>query len=233
IDPGKISIEVPEGYVSNYITYWTFPMAGYTSLSDIFYKFYDEIEKEMNGDGEKEASYEEIYTVVYKRMAETLMPAENKLRKIFGLDEITEYKDLICLQGYEVTDLIDEARSTDEGNDQENEENINDENSSNAGMNEEMPDADNNSGASGSADAAAPDDTSGSDNGTDMDPGYLIEPDGSDTEAEKETGESGGDGADDDKNYSASDNGGQLANEEKHTDTDSEHGEDRKQENAE
>ena len=90
------------------------------------------------------------------------MPAENKLRKIFGLNEITEYKDLICLQGYEVTDLIDEARSKDAGDDQENEEDINDENSSNAGMNEEMPDADNNSGASGSADAAAPDDTSGS-----------------------------------------------------------------------
>lgn len=233
IDPGKLSIEVPEGYVSNYITYWTFPMAGYTSLSDIFYRFYDEMEKEMNGNGEKEASFEEIYTAVYKRMAETLMPAENKLRKMFGLDEITDYKELICLQGYEVTDLINEARSKDAGDDQETEEDITDENGSNAGMNEDTPDTDNNSGASGSADAAAPDDTSGSDNGTDMDPGYLIEPDGSDTEAEKETSESGGDGADDDKNYSASDNGGQLANEEKHTDTDSEHGEDRKQENAE
>ena len=316
IDPEKLRIDVPQGYVSNYITYWAFPMAGYTSLSDIFYKFYDEMEKEMNGDGTdgdsasgdtddiggsdssggagadgehsdsddsgaqnsgtqvdsgnnggdagsdedifnkvfslsdeedvidtvdgeeeasyEEASYEEIYTAVYAKMATTLMPAENKLRKMFGLDEITDYKDLICLQGYEVIDLIDEAKIVDTDEDQETEEDITDDDAGNAGMNEEMPDADNNSGASGSAGAAAPDDTAGGGNGADTDPGYLIEPDGSDAEADKDTGEgSGGDGAGDDKNYSASDNGSQSASEENHTDTDSENGEDREQENAE
>ena len=308
IDPEKLSIQVPEGYVSNYITYWTFPVAGYTSLSDIFYKFYDEIEKDMNGDssesdtgsgdtsdsdtggsdssgdagadedhsgssdqgdtgdsgdaggdagsdddifnkvfslsdeeddietadGEKEASYEEIYTAVYEKMAETLMPAENKLRKMFGLDEITDRKDLICLQGYEVIDLIDESKNADTDNDQDTEGDITDENGSNAGMNEDMPDADNNSGASGSAGAAAPDDADGSDNGADTDPGYLIKPDDADAEPGEDTGESsGGDGAGDDKNYSAPDNGGQLADEEKHADTDSENGGDREQENAE
>lgn len=136
VDADKLSIEVPDGSIDSYISSWAFPLAGYTSFSDMFSTIYDEIERELNDgwngyeedtpddsddqeDTQSQTSDEDIRTITYERMAELLMPAENTLRTIFGKKQITDTDDLICLKNHQATELID----TDEENDITSDEN--------------------------------------------------------------------------------------------------------------
>lgn len=237
IDTDKLSIEVPEGYVSNYISSWAFPIAGYTDISDMFYTVYDEVEQELNGgdngdsgdgDGEdsgdngdigdgsdngdfgnggdifdqpfsladnsdddiadgtddsddlvddaddidQDPSYEEIYAIVYQRMTELLIPAENTLRAMLGVEQITDPDDLVSLKGYEVIDLENEISSIN------NKETIADvsnsaaENSGSAAANENAP--------SNDIENAASDDRSNI--SSDLDAGDVIKPDDADAD---------------------------------------------------
>ncbi len=295
IDADKLSIEVPEGYVSNYISSWAFPIAGYTDISDMFYTLYDEVEQEMNGgdpdngddsgdsgdgddtgdngdigdgsdngdfggwddifdipfaakdsenavaaydltdngdaddpddfvddsdDIEQDPSYEEIYAIVYQRMTELLIPAENTLRSMLGLDQISDPDDLVSLKGYEVIDLMDEAAVSGVYN----EENAADTNDSVEDANENV--------SNGDSENAASNDTEDQDSGnSDLDEGIMVKPD--DTEAEANDVISGSDPdnkSGDEKDHHIISNNDQLKNDGQLT---VENGEDREEEKAE
>ncbi len=286
IDTDKLSIEVPDGYVSNFISEWAFPLAGYTSLSDMFYTLYDEVEQELNGgdsndgsdsgdsgdgdgedtgdngdngdfggwddifdqpfsldagednavtdgtddsddlvddadDIEPDASYEEIYTIVYNKMVELLMPAENTLRTMFGEETITDPGDLICLNGYAVIDLRDELLAAADEEMTADVIDISADNSSNASANEDITNDD--------IDNAASDDP---EDNSDLDEGYLIKPD--DPEADDTNDNISENGSDnkngDEEDHDIISNDDQLKNDGQIT---IENGEDREEEKAE
>ena len=139
IDADRLSIEVPDGCIDSYISSWAFPLAGYTSFSDMFSTIYDETERELNGGKngyeedmsddsddqeavQSQTSDEKIKTIAYERMAELLMPAENTLRTIFGKEQITDTDGLICLKNHQATELID----IDDENDITSDDNVTD-----------------------------------------------------------------------------------------------------------
>lgn len=313
IDPEKLSVEVSEGYINDFIRSWAYPMAGYESISDMFYTFYNEItgngsedpgdsgdsgntgggsdtdipelpewpewpewpdygddpfgdlfaaegntdavdvgsdDESDDGSDDSELSDEEIYTEVYNKMVEALMPAENDLRTIFGINQITDPEDLISLKGYEVTDLIEEAKKAESGEtgDQPGETlpdipwpdypwgDFNDDLAGNDGMNDNMSGAGNDNSASDSAGAAAPDEPGSSD----ADQGFMIKPDdgyadadasaGGETEGGDEIGNiDGTDGTDDGNNNSNADKKAPFKSGDHLTDND---GTGREQENA-
>ncbi len=139
IDADRLSIEVPDGCIDSYISSWAFPLAGYTSFSDMFSTICDETERELNGGKngyeedmsddsddqeavQSQTSDEKIKTIAYERMAELLMPAENTLRTIFGKEQITDADGLICLKNHQATELID----IDDENDITSDDNVTD-----------------------------------------------------------------------------------------------------------
>lgn len=84
----KIKIEVPKGCEEAYIDAWKYPMAGYSDADSMEAQITDELKKKNPDMNEKKLDEE-----VHARMAEILTPAENRLRAMMGLEQITEPAD--------------------------------------------------------------------------------------------------------------------------------------------
>ena len=88
IDESRIHITVPFGKEADYIGAWEFALAGYNNMSDIREKVYNELVE----DGIEEPTNEQVENTI----KEKLMSAENRLRRMMGMDEITSVEQLIC-----------------------------------------------------------------------------------------------------------------------------------------
>ena len=88
IDESRIHITVPLEKEEEYIGAWEFALAGYNNMSDMREKVYNELVE----DGIEAPTNEQIESAI----KEKLMSAENRLRKMMGMDEITSVEQLVC-----------------------------------------------------------------------------------------------------------------------------------------
>ena len=74
---GLSRIEVPKDSKQDYLNAWAYPAAGYEDYEDMYFAIFGENE---------EATPEEIHD----KMVELLLPCENQLRKLLGMEQTTE-----------------------------------------------------------------------------------------------------------------------------------------------
>ena len=97
----NIHIYLWGGDPQDYIRSWIFPMVGYTDLA----KMRAGVKEELTAEG-VDASDQAVDTEIAKR----LLPVENRLRKMFDMEELTDVKDL----SVELENLPDETTDPDE-----------------------------------------------------------------------------------------------------------------------
>lgn len=89
-DESKIHIVVPEGKEAAYIKAWVYALCGYNSLEEMQEDIRFDMAFEASG---AEVSQEDVEAVV----ARLLLPAENRLRQMMGLPQITDVKDMYAV----------------------------------------------------------------------------------------------------------------------------------------
>lgn len=97
----SIHIELWGGDPQEYIRSWIFPMVGYTDLTEMRAGVKEELAAEGVDDSD---------SAVDTEIAKRLLPVENRLRKMFGMEEIADVKDL----SVELENLPDETADPDE-----------------------------------------------------------------------------------------------------------------------
>jgi hypothetical protein len=85
----------------DYIRSWIFPMVGYTDLAEMR----ADVKEELTAEGVDDSDQ-----AVDNEIAKRLLPVENRLRKMFGMEEITDVKDL----SVELENLPDETADPDD-----------------------------------------------------------------------------------------------------------------------
>lgn len=110
LDEDKIAIKVPKGSEEEYLRSWIFPLAGYEDSSDMMAGVISDLSKDGN--------LPEIKTV-YETMAQKLLPIENRLRKMMGMDEISTIYEMCYKDDWELTEPVDETKSSDKQETQE------------------------------------------------------------------------------------------------------------------
>lgn len=125
IEENKIHIQVPDGTEADYIRAWTYPLAGYQDEAAMEAAIREEVAGKLNDgdDGQELADTEDsadadleqseeretqIDQEVQEQMVELLLPAENRLRRMMGMDEAKDGQDLIS---YDYVELIQEERT--------------------------------------------------------------------------------------------------------------------------
>lgn len=86
-----LRIYVPEGSEEQYLRSWVFPLAGYQDLEAM-----RQAVKEENSD----ADDQQIDQIIAKQ----LLPLENRLRKMMGMEEIKNIEDLSCKEQLNLSD---------------------------------------------------------------------------------------------------------------------------------
>lgn len=84
-DDNNLHIHVPEGSQNDYLRAWLFPMAGYEDDFEML----GEIIAELSEDGEFPDA-----EILYQTMAKRLLPVENRLRKMMGMEQIDSIYDM-------------------------------------------------------------------------------------------------------------------------------------------
>lgn len=86
IEEKKVRIQVPSGKEKAYVGTWTYPLAGYSNQKEME----DAVTEKL-----KEAGKEPTEEELQQEMAAQLMPVENRLRTMMGMDTIENPEDLI------------------------------------------------------------------------------------------------------------------------------------------
>lgn len=83
---GLTAVDVPDGEEEAYLQAWTFPAAGYASAEEMYFtllwQLIDDDDIDENGQLSEEAEER-----ILSRMAEILLPYENKVRALLGMEE--------------------------------------------------------------------------------------------------------------------------------------------------
>lgn len=87
----RLQIKVPEGCEEAYIEAWKYPMAGYEDETDLIWAVMDDVWSEIADD--QDFDMDKVGEMINARMAEILIPAENRLRAMMGLEQVTEPAD--------------------------------------------------------------------------------------------------------------------------------------------
>lgn len=82
----KIRIEVPKGCEEAYVDIWKYPMAGYKDELDLRWAITDEVWSEIADD--QDFDLDKVDEMINTRMNEILIPAENRLRAMMGLEPV-------------------------------------------------------------------------------------------------------------------------------------------------
>ena len=106
IEDEKLHIEVPLGYEETYVAAWTFPMAGYDDLWSMINDVWEELEAE-GVDVLSDEGWAQLETEVRER----LLPVENRLRGLLGMELITDTKDLISYPSMDTLELQKEMEA--------------------------------------------------------------------------------------------------------------------------
>lgn len=96
----KIKIQVPDGCEKNYIQEWTYPMAGFADQSDMEAA----VISRQTEEGE-EVTEEKVQ----EEMVSLLLPAENRLRSMLGIEAAKDPEDLFCIAYEEEAELQSET----------------------------------------------------------------------------------------------------------------------------
>ena len=127
IEDSKLHIQVPDGEKKDYIRSWTYPLTGYTDEASMEAAVRKKLEKkEENGnddsidsatDTEQNPDEKDVQQLldqkVQEEMCRLLLPAENRLRRMMGMETIEDPEDLICY-AYVSYDSAKEAAETEE-----------------------------------------------------------------------------------------------------------------------
>lgn len=130
IEDSKLHIQVPDGEKKDYIRSWTYPLTGYTDEASMEAAVRKKLEKkEENGnddsidsatDTEQNPDEKDVQQLldqkVQEEMCRLLLPAENRLRRMMGMETIEDPEDLICYD-YVPYDDAKEATETEESED--------------------------------------------------------------------------------------------------------------------
>lgn len=108
LEEDKITIKVPKGCEEEYLRSWIFPMAGYEDASDMM--------AEVVADLSKDGDLPEIKTV-YETMAQKLLPIENRLRKMMGMDEIRTIYEMCYKDDWKLAESGEETKSSEKPED--------------------------------------------------------------------------------------------------------------------
>ena len=100
LDDDKIKITVPKDSEKEYLRSWIFPLAGYEDSSDMMAQIIAEFTGENTG--------------VYETMAQKLLPIENRLRNMMGMDEISTIYEMCYKDDWELTQSVDEIKASDQ-----------------------------------------------------------------------------------------------------------------------
>lgn len=111
----QIHIKVPENLEEEYLRAWIFPMYGYEDVSSMMW----DVMEQLSDDGDSP----EMETV-YKTMAEKLLPVENRLRTMMGMDQISSIYEMCYKDDWNLskTENKQETEEKDKKSDQEEKE---------------------------------------------------------------------------------------------------------------
>lgn len=113
INEDNLKIHVPEGLENEYLRAWIFPMAGYEDVSAMAW---DVISELSEGDGFPDMQ------VVYETMAKRLLPIENRLRNMMGMDEINSIYEICYKDDWELKEPEIESKTSKEEPEKTNQE---------------------------------------------------------------------------------------------------------------
>ena len=118
LEESKIRIQVPDGLQESYIRAWTYPLAGYADETAMEAAVREKVTNtEENGNNETTDSDTDAQQLwnqkVQEEMCSLLLPAENRLRQMMGMNTIEDPEDLICYD-YVSYDSAKEAAETEE-----------------------------------------------------------------------------------------------------------------------
>lgn len=105
ISDEKLHISVPEGSEAAYINAWVYPLLGYSDLTEVRMEAATSLMDE-----EVEVTAE----LVDQRTAEILLPVENRLRALLGMEQITDIGDMLCIYTVTDTDTTEESEESEE-----------------------------------------------------------------------------------------------------------------------
>ncbi len=80
---GLAKVELPEGAEQTFLDFWIYPASGYQDYADLYLQTADELHRE----NVLTEDLEENKKLIDARMAETMLPYENQLRALFGMEE--------------------------------------------------------------------------------------------------------------------------------------------------
>lgn len=95
----NLTIRVPEDSKTEYLRSWIFPMAGYKDVSDMEEAIKEEISTK---DGQQDSK------ILHETMAQELLPIENRLRKMMGMEEIHNISEMCYKDDWGLSDETDE-----------------------------------------------------------------------------------------------------------------------------
>jgi hypothetical protein len=83
---GLTKVEIPEGSEQTFLNFWIYPASGYEDYADLYLRTADALfaEDKLTDD------LEENKMLIDNRMAETMLPYENQLRTLFGMEQTDE-----------------------------------------------------------------------------------------------------------------------------------------------
>ena len=84
LQENKLHIKVPENTEKTYIQSWIYPFSGYTDEEDVLAEA-----KQLT----EEEDTQETDILIRRKAAELLLPTENRLRRMMGLDELSSIDD--------------------------------------------------------------------------------------------------------------------------------------------
>lgn len=102
----KLHIRVPEGVEEAYVSAWTFPLLGY----DDMWCMISDVWQELEADGVDVLS-DEGWAQLETEVKSRLLPVENRLRGLLGMEHITDPKDLISYPSTDTLQLQEELEA--------------------------------------------------------------------------------------------------------------------------